>query len=426
MDYFEFKNGELYCENIPAKHLAEKYGTPLFVYSLKTLVRHFHVTQEAFGDIPHIICYAAKANTNLGILKVASLTGAGCDVVSVGELKSALMAGVDRKKIVFSGVGKTEEEIESAIKESILFICAESMSELETIATIAKRLRKIATVAIRVNPDIDPGTHPYIATGLRKTKFGIDEQTAKIAYRYCHKNKWLNPIGISMHIGSQVESVRPYVTATKKIVALYKYLWKQKIQLRYIDIGGGWAAHVRYHNRLPHPNDYVSAVKDLFSGLPVTVIAEPGRSLVGNAGILLMRVIAIKKTSRKSFAIVDAGMNDFIRPALYGANHRLEAVVRKNGPIQEFDVVGPVCENGDFFGRGVRLSKIERGDYICLFTAGAYGASMSSNYNSRPRAAEVAVGGKKDILVKQRESFKDLIAGQSMTGINDKLVRGLQ
>ena len=426
MDYFHYKKGELYCEDVRICDIAEKFSTPAYIYSLKTLVRHFKVTSEAFGDIPHIVCYAAKANPRLAILKIAALCGAGCDVVSIGELKAAIMAGVSRNKIVFSGVGKTDEEIEVALKGRILFICAESIQELESISRIARKLRRAAPVAIRVNPDIDPGTHPYIATGLRTTKFGLDEGTAVEAFQKCHKDKWLNPIGISMHIGSQVETVAPYVAATRKIVDLYKYLWKQNIELKYIDVGGGWAAHFRHDNSLPHPDDYVSAMKGLFDGLPVTVIAEPGRALVGNAGILIMRVIAVKRGPTKTFCIVDAGMSDFLRPALYGAHHPIEPVKESSAPKTEYEVVGPVCENSDFLGKSVVIPAVNRGDLLSLFTAGAYGSTMSSNYNSRARATEVAVAGKKVILIRKRETFEDLIAGQNMAGINDRLVRGLQ
>jgi len=426
MDYFLYNKGELYCEDVPVRKIVDRYSTPLYIYSLKTLVRHFHVTSHAFGDIPHIICYAAKANSNLAMLRVAALSGAGCDVVSEGELHSALMAGIDREKIVFSGVGKTDSEIRSALDMGILFVCAESLQELETIAAIARKRGRPAPVAVRVNPDIDPGTHPYIATGLRETKFGLDRKSALAAYRYCKKNKWLKPVGISMHIGSQIETTRPYVEAAGKIVELFKYLWKQNIRLRYIDIGGGWAAHSRYTDNMPHPDDYVSAVRHLFSGLPVTVIAEPGRSIVGNAGIFIMRVVAIKRNPVKNFCIVDGGMNDFIRPVLYGARHEIESVVFRRGRKEAYDIVGPVCENSDFFARGIKMPIIKRGDLLALFTAGAYGAAMSSNYNSRPRAAEVAVAGKKIILVRKRENFNDLVSGQKMTGISDKLVRGLQ
>jgi diaminopimelate decarboxylase len=425
MDYFHYQNGELYCEDIRIIDIVKKYSTPLYIYSCKTLVRHFRVTSEAFGNISNIICYAAKANPNLAILKIAALSGAGCDVVSVGELNSALLAGIPHKKIVFSGVGKTEAEIDRAINSNILFICSESMPELKTIAALGRRIGKQVAVAIRVNPNIDPGTHPYIATGLKETKFGLDEQTARLAYEYCRNEKWLNPVGISMHIGSQIESVSPYVTATRKIVNLFKYLWKQNIHLSYIDIGGGWAAHLRSGKRLPYPADYVSAVKDLFRDLPITVIIEPGRSVVGNAGILIMRTLFTKKTKFRNFGVVDTGMNDFVRPALYGANHRIEPVKITGGRKIKYDIVGPVCENTDFLGKSIKLPEINTGDLLALFTAGAYGYTMSSNYNSRPRAAEVAVTGKKVILIRRRETFKDLIAGQNMDGIDDRLVRGL-
>jgi diaminopimelate decarboxylase len=425
MDYFHYTNKELYCEDVPVRKIAEKHGTPLFLYSLKTLVRHFRVTSEAFGDLPHIVCYAAKANSNLAILKLAALCGAGCDVVSEGELRMALMAGVDCRKIVFSGVGKTDGEIAAALKARILFICAESFPELEAIANIAKKMGRVAPIAVRVNPNIDPGTHPYIATGLRDTKFGLDEKSAIRAFQYCRKQKWLEPIGISMHVGSQVESTWPYAEATAKLVDLFKFLWKQNLRMKYIDIGGGWAAHFRHKSGLPHPDNYVSAVKNLFEGLPVTVIAEPGRSVVGNAGIFVMSVITDKKGLARRFCIVDGGMNDFIRPVLYGAQHAIEPVVIRKGRKSTCDVVGPVCENSDFFARGIKLPIMKKGDLLALFTAGAYGSSMSSNYNSRCRAAEVAVAGKKTILVRKRETVTDLIAGQSMAGINKNLVRGL-
>jgi diaminopimelate decarboxylase len=425
MDFFQYRRGQLYCEDVPVRKIAEKYNTPLFIYSLKTLTRHFQVTSEAFGDISHILCYAAKANPNLAILKVAALCGAGCDVVSDGELQSALRAGIDKRKIVYSGVGKTDREIATAIKARILFIAAESLQELEVISGIARRLGRAAAVSIRVNPDIDPGTHPYIATGLKETKFGMDKGTALKAYRFCMANRWLDPVGISMHIGSQIESTKPYREAALKIVDLFRYLWKQNLLLKYIDIGGGWAAHYRHGEGLPFPQDYVSAVKDLFSCLPVTVIAEPGRSLVGNAGIFIMRVIAVKHSPTKNFCIVDGGMNDFIRPVLYGAKHAVMSVKPRKGRRETYDVVGPVCENSDFFAKALILPIIKRGDLLVLFTAGAYGSTMGSNYNSRLRAAEVAVAGKKIILMRKREKLSDLLSGQVMTGISDKIVRGL-
>ncbi len=425
MDYFHYKRGHLYCEDVRVSDIVKKYSTPLYIYSLKTLVRHFKVTSQAFGNIPHIICYAAKANSNLSILRVAALCGAGADVVSGNELLMALKAGIKNDRIVFSGVGKTNEELELAVRSKILFICAESLDEIETIAKIARRNRIVAPVAVRVNPAIDPRTHPHIATGLRQTKFGLSENSAKKAYRICRDEKWLNPAGISMHIGSQVESVKPYVDSTRKIVSLYKYLLKQNISLKYIDIGGGWAAQYERDSILPHPDDYVSAISDLFTNLPVTVVAEPGRSLVGNAGVLIMKVIRIKKGPSGNFCIVDAGMNDFIRPVLYGANHRIEPVYQSPGRKVVYDIVGPVCENSDFLAKSISLPAVEKGDILALFTAGAYGRVMSSNYNGRLRAAEVAVAGNNVFSIGKRDDFRDLVRGQRGVNISKKMVEDL-
>ncbi len=422
MDYFHYKRGHLYCEDVRVSDIVKKYSTPLYIYSLKTLVRHFKVTSQAFGDIPHIICYAAKANSNLAILKVAALCGAGADVVSGNELLLAGKAGIKNDRIVFSGVGKTDEEIELAVKSKILFICAESFDEIEAIAKIARRNRIVAPVAVRVNPAIDPRTHPHIATGLRQTKFGLSENSAKKAYRICRQERWLDPVGISMHIGSQVETVKPYVDSTRKIVNLYKYLLKQNISLKYIDIGGGWAAQFERDSVLPHPDDYVSAISDLFTNLPVTVVAEPGRSLVGNAGILIMKVISTKKGASRNFCIVDAGINDFIRPALYGANHRIEPIYYRSRRQVAYDVVGPVCENSDFLAKSIRLPRMVKGDVLALFTAGAYGRVMSSNYNGRLRAAEVAVAGGDVFPIRAGENFRDLVKGQRTVDISRKMI----
>jgi len=426
MDYFQYKRGHLYCEDVRVSDIVKKYSTPLYIYSLKTLVRHFKVTSQAFGNIPHIICYAAKANSNLAILRVAALCGAGADVVSGGELLLAGKAGIKSDRIVFSGVGKTDEEIDLAVRSKILFICAESFDEIETIAKIARRNRILAPVAVRVNPAIDPRTHPHIATGLRQTKFGLSENSAKKAYRICREDRWLNPVGISMHIGSQVETVKPYVDSTRKIVSLYKYLLKQNISLKYIDIGGGWAAQFERDSILPHPDDYVSAISDLFTNLPVTVVAEPGRSLVGNAGILIMKVIRTKKGPPRNFCIVDAGMNDFIRPVLYEASHRIEPIYRSSGGrMVAYDVVGPVCESSDFLAKSIRLPRMVKGDILALFTAGAYGRVMSSNYNGRLRAAEVAVAGGHVFSIRKREDFRDLVRGQRGGDISRKTIEDL-
>ncbi len=425
MDYFSYRDGRLYCEDVSIESLARRYSTPLYIYSLKTFVSHLRSLSDAFSDLPHIICYAVKANSNLAILKTAALCGVGADIVSGGELRLAIKAGIKKERIVFSGVGKTEEEIEQAIKAEILFICAESAEEIESIARIARKLKKNAPVAVRVNPEIDPKTHPYIATGLAESKFGMSESDAKKAYRICVKEKWLDPVGISMHIGSQLESIQPYVDSVRKIVELYKYLSKQSIRLKYIDIGGGWAAHFDPALKLPFPHDYVSAVSDLLRKLPATIVAEPGRSMIGSAGILVMKVIRTKKNDAKIFCIVDAGMNDFLRPPLYGANHRIEPVTKAKG-LKSYDVVGPVCESGDFFAKAIRLPAQKSGDLLALFTAGAYGRVMSSNYNARPGIAEIAVAGSEVLVIRERESYRDLTRGQRTGGISRKLIEGLK
>jgi len=426
MDFFRYSKGELYCEDMKASRLAGFFGTPLYVYSLKTFVRHFEVIDRAFNGKSHIICYAAKANSNLSILKMAGLLGGGADVVSGGELRLALRAGIKPNKIVFSGVGKTDEEIEFALKSRILFIAAESIQELESITRIAKRLKIIAPVAVRVNPDIDPRTHPHIATGLKKTKFGLGESESKKAYNFIGTEKWLNPVGISMHIGSQVGYVDPYVDAARKIVNLYKYLKKKKLPLEYIDIGGGWAAYFRPEENIPEPGDYVSAMYDLFSDIKATIIVEPGRSIIGNAGILIMKVIAVKRSGGKNYCIVDAGMNDFIRPVLYNANHRIEPVRRTPECEILYDIVGPLCESGDFLSRRLKLPKVERGDCLALFTAGAYGSSMSSNYNSRVRPLEIAVAGRNAMVIRERETFKDLVRNQKLKGVTREIINNLK
>ena len=420
MDFFKYKNGRLYCEDVSVESLVKRYSTPLYIYSLRTFVRHIQGVSESFGDIPHIICYAAKANSNLAILKTAALCGTGADIVSGGELRLALKAGIKSGRIVFSGVGKTEEEIEQAIQTGILFICAESFNEIESIAKIARRLKIKAPVAVRVNPEIDPETHPYIATGLAESKFGMSEKEAKKAYEICVGEKWLDPVGISMHIGSQLESIKPYAASVHKIVELYKYLWKQNVKLKYIDIGGGWAAHFDPAVKLPYPRDYISAVSGFLKTIPATVVVEPGRSMIGNAGILVMKVIRIKNRV-KNFCVIDSGMNDFIRPPLYGAKHRIEPVVKSKGQ-KIYDVVGPVCESSDFFAKSIKLPVLKSGDLLALFTAGAYGRAMGSNYNARPGAAEIAVAGKEVIVIRERETLKDLEKGQKTGGISRKLI----
>lgn len=425
MDYFHYRKGRLWCEDVPVADIVKKYSTPLYIYSLKTLVRHLAVTSRAFGEIPHIVCYAAKANSRLAILRTVALCGSGADVVSGSELRLAMKAGIKPHRIVFSGVGKTEEEIEQAVRARILFICAESLDEIETIAKIAARIRIKTPVAVRVNPDIDPKTHPHIATGLRETKFGLNEPDSRKAFELCRARKWLNPVGISMHIGSQVETVGPYVDSVKKLVSLFKYLLNQNIKLKYIDVGGGWAAQFERDAALPHPDDYVSAVSGILRDIPATVVVEPGRSLIGNAGILVMSVIRTKRNGPKNFCVVDAGMNDFLRPALYGARHRLEPVKSRPGNRAVYDIVGPLCESSDCFARDIRLPAMRAGDLLAMFTAGAYGSVMGSNYNSRLLPAEVAVAGGSFRLIRERQTVKDLLRGQHWKEFDSPILEGI-
>lgn len=426
MDFFRYAKGQLYCEGIRVSRLADSFGTPLYVYSLKTFIRHFEIIRRSFGQTSHLICYAAKANPNLAILKLAGLLGGGVDVVSGGELLLALKAGVRPERIVFSGVGKSREEIELALRSRILFVAAESAAELETIEGIARRLRIIAPVAVRVNPDIDPRTHPHIATGLRNTKFGLSENDSKKAYGFIKNSSWLEAVGISMHIGSQVKFVEPYKAAARKLIKLYRYLEGKNIPLKYIDIGGGWAAYFRPEDHIPEPGDYVSALSGMFSNIDATIIAEPGRSIIGNAGILVTRVLAVKRSGGKNYCIVDAGMNDFIRPVLYNADHRIEPLVKAPGNRVKYDIVGPVCESSDFLGKNVRIRGVKKDEYLAVFTAGAYGSSMGSNYNSRMRPPEIAVANKNIMVIREKETPSDLMRRQRSKSISKKMIAGLK
>jgi diaminopimelate decarboxylase len=412
VDYFIRRRGELYCEAIPLKRLAEKYGTPLYIYSLRTFVRHFKVAERAFGDIPHAVFYSAKANSNLTLLNVIARLGGGCDIVSLGEYLSARKAGI--RRIIFSGVGKQAQEIERALEGGLDFFGVESEGELQSIAEIAARRGKIAPVSLRVNPDVDPRTHPYIATGLKSEKFGIPAAKAIALYKYISQSKHLKAVGISMHLGSQIQSVKPFVEGLARLKKIVGKLAEQRIVFKHIDIGGGWAVPFARGQKLPGPSDYVKALIPQMKGMNCEFIIEPGRSLIGNAGALLSKVVYIKSGQGKKFVIVDSGMNDFIRTALYGKFHRLEPVSDRGGKSVRIDVVGPVCESSDAFGRKILLSMPRPGDYLCLFTAGAYGYSMASNYNSRLRPAEVLVDGSKDYLIRQREDYNDLWKKQKL------------
>jgi len=406
--FFKYRADELYAEEVPVKKLAEKYGTPLYVYSYNTLLRHFKAYTDAFNGHPHIICFAIKSNSNTAILRLFAKNGGGADIVSGGELYVALKAGMKPEKIVYAGVGKTEDEIRFALRSKILMFNVESEDELRGIDRVAGRIKRRAPVALRINPDIDPETHPYIATGLRRHKFGIPIEEALEYYRLASKLKNINVIGIHTHIGSQITRVSPFVDALKRILLLIDKLSIQGVKIDYLDVGGGLGISYRDEDP-PVPKDLARNLIPLLNGRKLTLIMEPGRSIAGNAGILVTKTLYLKKAEEKEFIIVDAGMNDLIRPSLYGAYHHLLPVVRKKRDTVLCDVVGPICESSDFLATERELSRVKQGEYLAVMGAGAYGFSMSSNYNSRPRAAEVLVKGRGHFLIRKRETFSDLI-----------------
>lgn len=420
MHFFEYKNGELYCEEVPLRELASTFDTPLYVYSARTLKRHYNIFDSAFRGISHIVCYSLKANSNLAILRLLRNEGSGADVVSVGELLKAIKAGIPPGKIVFSGVGKREEELVEAVKRGILLINLESESELERLKLVAKRLGKRTNVSIRVNPDIDPNTHPYITTGLKQNKFGIQIDDAYELYLKMREDKYLIPCGISSHIGSQILSLEPFLEALRSLLSLSHKLLRSGIEIKYLDIGGGLG--ITYKDEMPpHPENYGNEIKRLLKDGSFTLILEPGRVIVGNSGVLLTRIIYVKRTKHKTFYIVDAAMNDLIRPAFYNAYHEI-LPVSKNGRFEnEVDIVGPICESGDFFAKGRLIPEQKEGDLLAIMGAGAYGFSMSSNYNMRYRAAEVLVNGSNFYLIRKRERFRDLVRNEI---VPDFLLKG--
>lgn len=409
--FFNYKNGQLYAEDIPVIELVKEFGSPLYIYSYGTLIRHVRAYEEAFCEIPHIICYAVKANSNLAILNLFAKLGLGADIVSGGELYKALKAGIKPFRIVFAGVGKTEEEIEYALKSKILMFNVESEAELIKINEVAKKLKKQASVALRVNPDIDPKTHKYIATGLKTSKFGIPIEKALDYYKLAKSLENIKIIGIHKHIGSQITETKAYVEAFSKILDLYDKLAKFDLNIEYIDIGGGLGITYK-DEETPHPKDLANALIPLIKNKKGKIIIEPGRSIVGNAGILITKVLYTKKSEEKIFIIVDAGMNDLIRPTLYGSYHEIQPVTSKDRNRILADIVGPICESGDFLAKDRQIEKISPGEYLAVMSAGAYGFSMSSNYNSRPRAAEVLVKGEQYALIRQRETYRDLIRNE--------------
>lgn len=407
MHFFQYRGRELFAEDVAITELAGKYGTPLYVYSYKTLLRHFCAYTDAFNDYPNIICFALKANSNVAILRLFAKNGGGADIVSGGELYRALKAGISPKRIVYAGVGKTEEEIRVALRSKILMFNVESGDELREINRIAGIMGLQAPIALRINPDIDPETHPYIATGLKKNKFGIPIEDAVEHYRIASKLKNTKILGIHKHIGSQITKISPFVDALKNILLLIDKLSSYGLNIQYLDVGGGLGICYRYEEP-PVPEDLAKNLIPLLKGRKLTLITEPGRSIVGNAGILVTRVLYLKKGEEKEFVIVDAGMNDLIRPSLYDAYHHILPVLNKKRVKILCDVVGPICESGDFLAKERELRKMEKGEYLAVMGTGAYGFTMSSNYNSRPRAAEVLVKGKEHFLIRSRETYRDL------------------
>jgi len=418
MHYFQFHRRELHAEGLPISRLAKAVGTPVYLYSHQTLVRHFNAFDRAFSALPHLTCYSVKANSNLALLRIFSRLGGGFDIVSGGELFRVLRAGADPRRIVFSGVGKTEAEIEAALRAGILLLNVESIPELELLSRVARRLKRWARISFRLNPDINPRSHPYLTTGTPENKFGIDIKEALSVYRRAACLPYVEPAGIDCHIGSQITSIRPFVAVLKKLKNLVSRLQRMGICISYLDLGGGLGITYRDESP-PHPDEYARAIgKELrgFSGSQspggITLILEPGRVIVGNAGILVARVLYSKKVGRKEFVITDAGMNDLIRPALYDSYHEIIPVRPRGGPRKKVDVVGPICESGDFLARDRKLPPLKAGDLIAIMGAGAYGFSMSSNYNSRPRAAEVLVRGNRFTVIRRREIPADLVRGE--------------
>ncbi len=408
MHHFQYQDGRLCAEDVPLEKIAKEVGTPCYVYSHATLSHHFKVFDGAFDEVPHLTCYSVKACSNIAIIRLFAKMGGGVDIVSGGELFRALKAGVPSQKIVFSGVGKTKEEMRMALKVGILMFNVESEAELFALNQVAKEMNKIAPIALRVNPDVDPKTHPYISTGLKKNKFGIDISIAKQLYLKANELSNINVIGIDCHIGSQLTTLSPFLDALERVKRLYKELVAKGLDLKYLDLGGGLG--IPYHEEEPpHPTEYAKAIMEAAKDLHCTLIFEPGRVIVGNAGILLTKVLYLKQNQEKNFVIVDAAMNDLARPSLYDAYHEIFPVKKEARDTFVADVVGPICESGDFLAKDRKMPKVEAGELLAVMSAGAYGFSMSSNYNSRPRAAEVLVKGDEYFIIRERESYEDLV-----------------
>lgn len=413
MHHFQYKGNELYAEEVAVREIAEKVGTPVYIYSHATLERHYRAMDEAFAAVPHTICYSMKANSNLAVLKAFFNLGGGVDIVSGGELYRALAAGVEPQKVVYSGVGKKDEEIEYALNTGILMFNVESEEELDRIDQVAGRFGKKAGIAIRVNPDVDPETHPYITTGLKKAKFGINIERSLEQYKRAARMSNLDVIGIDCHIGSQLTKVTPFVDTIKKLKRLIEGLKESGITLRYFDLGGGLG--ITYSDEAPPlPAEYGLAITAETKDLGLHLLFEPGRNLVGNAGIMVGKCLYTKRGEEKNFVIVDAAMNDLARPSLYGSYHGVQAVRKDQDGAIVADIVGPICESGDFLAKDREMPAFRQGDLLAFMSAGAYGFAMSSNYNSRPRAAEVMVKGDAYQVVREREKVEDLVRGEKL------------
>jgi diaminopimelate decarboxylase len=412
MQAFTNRDGQLFAEGVALSAIAERFGTPTYVYSRAHIEAQYRAYADALAGMPHLVCFAVKANSNLGVLNVLARLGAGFDIVSRGELERVLAAGGDAAKIVFSGVGKSRDDMRRALEVGVHCFNVESVDELERLQVVAAELGKTAAISLRVNPDVDAGTHPYISTGLKENKFGIDIEQAPAVYARAAALPNLDVVGVDCHIGSQLTSLPPFLDALERLLALVDQLATQGIRIKHLDLGGGLGVQYR-DEQPPLAGDYIAAVRERIQGRDLALVFEPGRSLVANAGVLLTRVEYLKHTAHKDFAIVDAAMNDLIRPALYQAWMDVTAVQPRTGEARNYDLVGPICETGDFLAKNRELVLAE-GDLLAVRSAGAYGFVMSSNYNTRGRAAEVLVDGEQAFEVRRRETLAELYAGESL------------
>lgn len=413
MDHFEYRDGQLWAESVNLAAQVADWGTPCYVYSRATIERHWQAFDNALASRPHLICYAVKANSTLAVLNVLAKLGSGFDIVSVGELERVLRAGGEASKIVFSGVGKKADEIARALEVGIRCFNVESSAELEVINAVASKMNRRAAISLRVNPDVDAKTHPYISTGLKENKFGIAIEDALVVYQQALAMPALDVVGIDCHIGSQLTEVAPFIDALNRVLALVDTLAANGITLKHIDLGGGLGIQYK-DEQPPQPDALARALLEGLGERKLEIMLEPGRAIVGNAGVLLTQVLYLKPNAHRNFAIVDAAMNDLMRPALYGAWQNIVPLQpRSDVPAQIYDVVGPVCETGDFLGKERELS-LQQGDYLAVRSAGAYGFSMSSNYNSRPRAAEVMIDGDRAVVIRERETIAQLMQGETV------------